>query len=122
MPDILLEFQLVIRDAANLTDAIVISSVQGDSAPYLEGAPTCDGQEINPLTGEFRSGSYTGYIVDEITSGTSRVLTSQLEDATFRQQLAGRVALWKARTNGGAWIVYGAGYLTLLRLVTGARW
>lgn len=190
MTSILLEFQLVIRNAANTADAVTFSSVRGDTLPYLEGPPTCDGQEINPLTGEFRSGSYTGYIVDAITSGTTRAFTSQLEDSNFRQQLVGRVALWKFRTNqqsvtvsgGGAiagatslpvvalsasipsgitltfasgkqatltasasagatsltvaalaagisggdtasvWVVYGAGYLTRLALVSGARW
>jgi hypothetical protein len=119
---ILLEYRLRIRDAANLTDALTISSVRGDTLPYLEGPPTCDGQEINPLTGEFRSGSYTGYIVDAITSGTIRVFTSQLEDSNFRQQLVGRIAYWEFRTNGGAWAVLGAGYLTLIRLVDGVRW
>src|SRR4051812_31374733 len=118
MTSFLLEYRLRIRNLANTADALVISSVRGDAAPYLEGPPSGDGSEFDPLTGQFRSGSMTCRIVDAITGGTSRVFTSQLEDATFRQQLTSRTAFVETRQNGGAWTVDQAGIITAIRLVS----
>src|SRR4051812_23986476 len=97
MPNMLIEYRLRIRDAADTTDALVISSVRGDALAFLVEPPTGDGAELDPITGAYRSGSTTFRVADGITSGTSRVLTAQLEDAAFRQQLASRPAYGEVR-------------------------
>jgi hypothetical protein len=115
----LLEYRLRLRDAGNTTDSLVISSVRGDTLPWLASPPTGDGLEFDPLTGQSRAGSFTGRIVDGITSGTNRVVTANLEDAGLRQQLMDRRAFVEFRQNGGSWSVLIAGFLTRLSLVTG---
>lgn len=118
-------YRLRIRDAANTTDAIVITSVRGGTNPYLSTAPRGDGSSFDPLTCESMLGAYTGQIADWSIGGAQRVLTAQLEDGTtFRQQLGYRRAFvewsydgatWSGGVTGGVLI---AGYLTLLRLVS----
>lgn len=120
MPSVLLEYRLRIRDAADTTDVLVVSSVRGDTLPYLTEAPHGDGAEFDPITGAYRSGSTTFRIADAITSGTSRVVTSQLEDANFRQQLASRPAYGEERVNGGTWTNIQAGIVTAIRLASSA--
>jgi hypothetical protein len=117
-----LDYRLRIRSADGLSDALVVSSVRGDALPYLIAAPHGDGSEFDPITGSYRSGSATYRVADAITSGTSRVITSQLEDANFRQQLAGRIAFGEYRLNGGAWVVETPGIITGLRLTSHAVW
>lgn len=118
----LLEYQLRIRNAADSADALVVTSVRGGTNPYIVDPPTVDGSEFDPLTGSYRSGTATVRIADAITSGTSRVVTSQLEDASFRQQLPGRKAYVEERENGGSWNTVQAGIVTGLRLASGAVW
>lgn len=111
-----LEYQLRIRDAGDTTDVLTITSVRGGTAPYLAEPPSGDGCEFDPLSGAYRSGSMTCRVIDAITSGTSRLVTSQLEDADFRQQLAGRPAYVEERENGGSWETVQAGIVTGIRL------
>lgn len=118
----LVEYQLRIRDAANTTDVLVVTSVRGGTHPYIKDPPSCDGSEFDPLTGAYRSGSATFRIMDPILSGTTRLVTSQLEDAQFRQQLAGRPAYGEERVNGGAWASVQAGIVTGIRLASASTW
>lgn len=122
MPGYLVEYQLVVRNKADNADLLVVSSVRGDTAPYLQEPPNGDGASFDPLTGDSMAASYTGLIVDAVTSGTSRVVTSQLEDVNQRLQLGYLKAYWKRRLNGGSWTVLVGGYLVLLRLVDGITW
>lgn len=118
----LIEYQLRIRDAADSTDAITITSVRGGTNPYLSAPPQGDGASFDPLTCESLLGTYTGRIADWSIGGAQRVVTSQLEDGTtFRQLLGFRKAIQEFRIDGGAWTVMIAGYLTLLRLVNAAE-
>jgi hypothetical protein len=117
-----IEYRVRIRDAADTVDVLVITSTRGGTNPYLCEAPHGDGSEFDPFTGAYRSGSHTFRIADAITSGTTRVLTSQLEDADFRQQLASRPAYGEERINGGAWTSLQAGIVTGMRLSTAAIW
>jgi hypothetical protein len=121
-------FRLRIRDKSNTSDALTITSVRGGTNPYLSSVPTGDGLEFDPIEGKSRCGAFTGLIADGITSGTDRVVTSQLEDTNFRQQLMDRRAFlewsadgstWSGGTNGGVLI---AGFLTGLRLADGAQY
>lgn len=122
MTAILLEYRIRIRNAADSADALVVSSTRGGTNPYLTGPPQGDGSEFDPLTGAFRSGSMTFRIVDAITGGTSRLVTSQLEDTDFRQQLSGRAAFGEIRENGGAWNIVQAGIITAIRLASASTW
>lgn len=108
-------FTLDVYNAAGTSVEFSVSSVVGDTLPYLIGEPQGDGQEFDPLTGETRAGQYTGRIADAITSGTSRVVTSRLEDANYRQQLMRRKAILK-KTTGGSDVVLCPGLLTRLTL------
>lgn len=132
MPNYTLEYQLRIRNASTVSnpngtaDALTITSVAGGTNPYIAAAPNGDGQEIDPVTGQTRTGSYVVEVVDVATStdstGTVRVVTSQLEDAGFLQQLLGRRAYVEVRRDGGAWSSLIAGYVLAVRLVSPVRY
>jgi hypothetical protein len=132
MPASLLEYRLSIKVASTVavpnptTDALVITSVASGTNPYLADAPSGDGQEVDPITGSVRTGSYTVEIVDANTgtdgTGTIRVLTNVLEDATFRQQLLSRRAILDIRTDGGAWTPLISGYVLGIRLISPMRY
>lgn len=118
----LIEYRFRIRNAANTADILTVSTVRGDTLPYLENPPRVGGSSINPLTGAVVSGSVSGVIIDAITSGTDRVVTSQLEDAAGRLQLGLRWAYWDYRIDGGSWNVLSGGLLTRYELVDDLRW
>jgi len=132
MPNYTLEYQLRIRNASTVSnpngtaDALTITSVAGGTNPYIAAAPNGDGQEIDPVTGQTRTGSYVVEVVDVATStdstGTVRVVTSQLEDAGFLQQLLGRRAYVEIRRDGGAWSSLIAGYVLAVRLISPVRY
>lgn len=122
MPSILLEHRLRIRNAADTADLLVVSSVRGDTLPWLKEPPTGDGSALDPVTGKVQSGVYTGRIVDAITSGTNRVITSLYNDSTGRPQLGYRKAFWEFRENGGSWLTLSAGLLTKLSPASDIEW
>lgn len=132
MPASLIQYRLRIRDASTVanpdgtTDALVISSVPTDTNPYIASAPSGDGQEVDPLTGAIRTGSYTVEVVDANTgtdaTGTIRYVTYRLEDATFRQQLLSRRAYVEIQTNGGGWSTLISGYVLGVRLISPMRY
>jgi hypothetical protein len=125
---VLLEYQLRIRNASTAldpdgtADALTLTSVAGGTNPYITEAPSGDGQEVDPITGSLREGSYTVRVVDPSTgtdgTGTIRLVTNQLEDATYRQQLLSRRCYVEYRQNGGAWTMLSAGYLNAIRLIS----
>jgi hypothetical protein len=121
-PNYLVEFQIVVRNRADSADLLVVNSIRGDASAYIKDPPKGDGAGFDPLTGDSTCASYTGTIVDQITSGTSRVVTSQLEDVNQRLQLGYLKTYIKSRRDGGAYDVLCAGYLTLLRLVDDGYW
>ena len=132
MPASLLDYRLRIRNASTVldpngtADVVDVSSVVGVGVPYIGSAPEGDGQEVDPVTGAVRTGSYAVEIVDAVTgtdaTGTLRYVTNRLEDAGARQQLLGRRAYVEMRTNGGAWVTMVAGYVTSIRLVSAMRY
>lgn len=110
-------YRLRIRAADGLTDSLVLTSVSGGTNPYIVGTPQADGTEVDVLTGEASAGGCTVRVQDVITSGTTRVLTSQLADANGRTQLVSRKAFVEESTDGGTgWSGYVAGYVTAIRL------
>lgn len=124
----LIEYQLRIRDASTAlhpdgtTDALALTSVPAGTNPYISAPPGGDGAEFDPITGAVREGSYTVRVVDPATgsdaTGTIRLITSQLEDAGYRQQLLSRRCYVESRVDGGAWTTLTAGYLSAIRLVS----
>lgn len=118
MPDFLKEHRIRIRNRADTADLLVVSDVRGDSAPHLTQTPSGDGASFNPLTSESFAASYVGYVADEITSGTSRVITSLLEDVNQRPQMGYHKAYVEARLDGGGWASLSVGVLTLLRFTS----
>ena len=132
MPASLIEYRLSIKVASTTgtpnptTDELVVTSVPSGTNPYIAEPPSGDGQEVDPITGAIRSGAYTVQIVDANTgtdaTGTIRVLTNKLEDATFRQQLISRRAIVETRTDGGAWQILVSGFIAGVRLVSPMRY
>jgi hypothetical protein len=132
MPASTIEYRLRIRNASTVanpdgtTDVVSVSSTPGGTNPYIASEPSGDGQEVDPLTGAVRTGSYTVEIVDANTgtdaTGTIRYLTALLEDAGARQQLLSRRAYVEISTNGGAFSTLVAGYVTSIRLVSPMRY
>lgn len=132
MPAALIQYELEVRVASTVavpnptTNAFVLSSVPSATAPYIASPPMGDGQEVDPITGSVRTGSYTVEVVDATTgtdgTGTIRYLTSRLEDAQFRQQLLSRRAVVKVKTDGGTASVLYSGYIVAVRLISAARY
>lgn len=120
----LIEYQLRVRNAGDSADALTVTSVRGGTNPYISegGTPSGDGTTVDALSGKITAGVITGRIIDPITSGTSRLFTSLLEDANERQQLGQRKAYWEYRVDGGAWTVLAAGRLSKFRLVSDIEW
>src|SRR5438270_11268404 len=112
-----LKYRLRIRTADDTADLLVITTDRAGTNPYLQGAPKGDGASVDPITGKALAGAWTVNVVDAITSGTSRVVTSQLEDANFRQQLAGRKAYAEIDTGSG-YAVQNAGVISKVELVS----
>jgi len=115
-----LYYRLRIRNASDTADTILVTSVRAGANPYILAPPRGDGATYNPLTGESMFGSYTLLVADWPIGGTplQRVVTSQLEDVTLKQQLAYRKCYVEMSTTGTTWpMVLLVGYLSLLRLV-----
>jgi hypothetical protein len=133
MPTTTLHYRLRIRtvstesDPNGTGDELSVSSLPTDGAPYIGSAPDGDGQEVDPLTGSVRTGTYTVEVVDAQTgtdgTGTIRHVTQKLEDAGARQQLLSRRAYVEISTDGGVtWPTLTAGYVTSIRLVSPMRY
>lgn len=115
-------FRLTVYQANGTTPDFTVSSIRGGTNPYIVGVPSGDGQEVDLLTGAVRSGAYNVAVADVATgtdgTGTIRIITNKLEDASFRQQLLSRRAKIEiSRNNGSTWAVWTFGYLTSLRQV-----
>lgn len=117
MPGYLKQHRIRVRNKADTADLLVVSDVRGDTLPYLTDAPTGDGSRFNPLTSESFAGTYVGRVADAITTGTSRVVTSLLEDGSQRPQLGFHKTYIETSLDGGGWASMAVGFLTLLRLV-----
>jgi hypothetical protein len=125
-------YQLRIRNASTLAapdgpdpDFLVITSDPVGTNPYIAAPPSGDGAEVDPLTGAVRTGAYVVEVVDADTgtdaTGTLRVVTNKLEDATFRQQLLSRRAYVDViRAGVSSRLV--AGYISSVRLISPMRY
>lgn len=132
MPDQAVEYRLRIRNASTTgnpngtADALTITSTAGGTNPYIAAPPSGDGQEVDPVTGQTRTGSYVVEIVDAATgtdgTGTIRVVTNALEDAGYLQQLLGRRAYVEINRAGAGFTTLTAGYVLAVRLVAPARY
>jgi hypothetical protein len=116
------EYQVRIRNRADNADLLVLSSVPAGTNPYIKEPPKGDGTSFNPMTSEMMAGSYTVLVVDAITSGTDRVVTSKLEDVNALLQLGYLKTYIERRKDGGAWTSRAVGYLVLLRLTDAVTW
>jgi len=124
-------YRLTIRNASTVAnpngtaDELVLTSQPLGANPYIASAPSGDGAEVDPLTGSVRTGSYTVEVVDANTgtdaTGTIRVLTNKLEDATFRQQLLSRRAYLDI-VRAGVTSPLAVGYITSIRLISPMRY
>ena len=57
MANKLIEYQLIIRNAADSADALEVTSVRGGTNPYISSPPTGDGASFDPNTGVVTSGA-----------------------------------------------------------------
>jgi hypothetical protein len=123
-------YRLRIRNAADSSDALVLTSVAGGTNPYIAAPPSGDGQEVDLLTGAVRTGAYVVEVVDVATgtdgTGTIRVLTNQLNDGSgtaARPHLLSRRAFVEMSTDGGStWTAWCAGYLSSIRQIDAIRY
>lgn len=124
-----LSYRVRIRNASTAgnpngtADDLVLTSIRGGTNPVLSAEPSGDGQEVDPLTGEVRTGSYTIQLADPISSGTSRVYTQKLFDSEGRQiMLSRRVYVEISDDGGSSWDSLIAGYMLTYRLVDAITW
>lgn len=124
-------YRLTIRNASTVAnpdgtaDELVLTSDPVGTNPYIAAPPSGDGAEVDPLTGAVRTGAYVVEVVDADTgtdaTGTLRVVTNKLEDATFRQQLLSRRAYVDViRAGVSSRLV--AGYISSVRLISPMRY
>lgn len=110
-------YQLVIRNANDTGDELVLSSYPGDENPYIVEEPTGDGQSIDPITGSVTTGAYTVLVSDPLTSANTRPVTAKLADPTARQQLKSHRAYVKKSQDGSVWTTIVPGYITAVKLI-----
>jgi hypothetical protein len=119
-------YRLRIRNVADSSDALVLTSVRGGTNPVVAEAPSGDGQELDPVNSTVRTGQYTFRFVDPVipaSSPPSRVITSQLFDSAGRQLLLSRRAYIEQSTDGGStWLGLVAGYTMGYRLTDAITW
>lgn len=112
-----LYFRLRIRNAADSADLLIISSVPSDTNPYLESPPSGDGTAIDVVTGSTVNGVFICRVIDVLTGGVTRVLTSQLADANGNPQLA-NLRAYVEQTTDPTWATstqLSAGYIIRIR-------
>jgi hypothetical protein len=109
-------YQLVIRNAADDADLLILSSFPDDDNPFLTGPPSGDGQSIDPITGAATTGSYSFRFADVETATATRVLTSVMADVYARQQLISLRAYGKISADGSSWTTLIPGYVLGVRL------
>ncbi len=116
-------YRVRIRNRADSADLLVLTSVPAGTNPYIKEPPHGDGASFNPMTNDQMVGSYTVLVTDAITSGTDRVITSQLEDVNGLLQLGFLKTFIEGSRDGATWgrTLLG-GYLTVARLVDAATW
>lgn len=119
MPETLRFFRLRIRNALDSADLLVVTSVRGGTNPYIQGAPTGDGQSFEPLTGASATGSYRVQVVDE--GNQAKAVTLVLSDVNARQQLLSKRSYLESGTDGVTWSAYVVGWCNAARLVTPGR-
>lgn len=110
-----LYYRLVIRNAADDADEIVMSSFPDDDYPFINAAPSGDGQAIDPITGAPTTGDYSITFNDAEVLGV-RPFTAVLADFSARQQLIARRAYVKQSSDGATWTDLIPGYVTRVRL------
>lgn len=103
-------YRVRVRNVADTADLVTVG--MPDLAAPLAG----DGAELDPITGEVRSGSYSVRVVD--AGGPARTVTQWLADATQRWQILSRRAICEQSVDGGAWTVLLAGYVTRVAFVS----
>jgi hypothetical protein len=112
-------YQLVIRNAADTADDLVVTSVPtalGGTNPYIVEPPDGDGQSLDPLTGKFDVGAYRVSVADAIVGGV-RLVTSKLSDPFFRTAILSRRAYVKTATaSAGPWTILVPGWVLSCRL------
>ena len=132
MPAISVEYEYRVHDGTTAITTffagsggalLVASSVAGGTNPWLTEPPAGDGTTIDPLTGKTRAGAWSVAIGDPITSGTDRLVTAVLEDATrgWRSRLTSRRAFVRERENGGAWVTTWVGFVSRVRYTSAAQ-
>ena len=132
MPAISVEYEYRVHDGTTALATffagsggalLVASSVAGGTNPWLTEPPAGDGTTIDPLTGKTRAGAWSVAIGDPITSGTDRLVTAVLEDATrgWRSRLTSRRAFVRERENGGAWVTTWVGFVSRVRYTSAAQ-
>lgn len=110
-------YRLILRNAADTADAVVISSYPGDANCFTVEPPSGDGPSFDPLKGSLVTGSYTYRVIDNGT--TANAITPELADADARQQLLSRKALVKISPDGSTWTSLGFGYVNAVRMPRG---
>jgi hypothetical protein len=95
-----LHYQLVIRNADDDGNLLSVSSIRGDTSPYIASPPQGDGEEVDPLTGQVTVGAYTVEVIDGI--GTVGVTTLVASDGFEYADLAALNAVWPETDTLGA--------------------
>ncbi|KKW05429.1 MAG: hypothetical protein UY40_C0020G0006 [candidate division CPR1 bacterium GW2011_GWC1_49_13] len=99
-------YRLRIRSAADDADALVLSSVATDTYPYLVGAPSGDGQSIDPATG---SQSVGAYMVEAADPEVTDTIIDQTEyDDTFTEGADVNLNVHTPDAGFGGWEYNGA--------------
>jgi hypothetical protein len=112
-------YRLRIRNQADTSDLLTLSSVPGGTNPYITAPPRGDGQSIDPILGKSTIGRYVWRAADHEETTTERTITKVLADANARNQFSSNRCIGEWSDDVGAnWYDLHTGYLNRHRLVT----
>ncbi len=109
-------YRLRIRDEADASDIIVLSSHPDATNALLCEAPDGEGQNIDPLAGTCEVGSYTWQAADRYDGGDTYTITSILADTDARNQLLSHKCVGEYSPDGTTWSALHTGYLNDIKL------
>lgn len=122
MTQTLLYYRLRVRNAADDSDVIVLSSKTGVANALLCEPPEGDGQTIDPIMGTLEVGAYTWQAIDRYEGGDTYTITSLIADADARNQLLSNKCIGEYSTDGSTWNPLHTGYLNDLKLSDAATY
>ena len=100
-----------LRNRADSSDLLILSSRSTDPNCLLTEAPQADGQRIEWTKGTQEIGVVVWRAIDRDDGSDTRTITSKIADAFARNQMLSNRCIGEYSKDGGAWTAFHTGYL-----------